>query len=65
MEDYTTPALNLVLADENVGGRIVVELEAFLDFDAMIREDLDELEERWAHLAAPRSTRRDQGPFSR
>ena len=65
MEDFTTPALNLVLADDDVGGRIIVELKAFLEFDALIREDLDHLEQRWMHLAAPQSTRRGLGPFSR
>ena len=65
MEEYTTPALTLVLADEDVGGRITVEFDAFLEFDTLIREDLDRLEQRWAHFAAPRSTRSGLGPLSR
>ena len=65
MKEHATPALTLVLADEDVGGRIIVEFEAFLDFDALIREDLDKLEQRWTHLAAPRSTRSGLGPLSR
>ena len=65
MNEPSPPALLLVLADEDVGGRVVVPLESFLHFDHWVREQLQTLEDHWAPMAAPRAARSpgaDRGP---
>lgn len=52
----------LVLAEEEAGGRIVVDLEAFVRFNILMDESLTELEAKWSHLGPPRAARRPVPP---
>ena len=51
------PTLRLVLSNEAGGGRIVVPLESYLDFDESQSRMLEELVDRWVPFAAPGSSR--------
>ena len=53
----TQPApqtLFVVLCDEDSGGRIVVDLDAYARFRIQMERDFAELESKWAHLAPRR-----------
>jgi hypothetical protein len=47
----------VILCDEEGGGRIVVDLDAFVRFGAQLDASLAEMEAKWAHLAPPRAAR--------
>ena len=51
------PVLKLVLASEKFGGRIIVGLEPFLEFNGWLHRELETLEDRWVHTAAPAAGR--------
>jgi hypothetical protein len=60
--------VSVVLCDEEGGGRIVVDLDAFVRFTAHVDASLADLEAKWAHLAPPaalrigRTNRTDKSP---
>lgn len=45
--------LQFMLVEEDGGGRVMVDAEPYLEFDLAMNRDLEILEDRWAHLAAP------------
>lgn len=49
--------LRLVLSNEAGGGRVVVPLEAYIEFDETQSHRLEELVDRWAPFAAPGASR--------
>ncbi|HTN77177.1 MAG TPA: hypothetical protein VL096_18080 [Pirellulaceae bacterium] len=53
MPEGTEPSLYVVLADEVTSGQIHVSIETFVDFCVRMEADLETLELRWQHLAAP------------
>lgn len=53
MAHPTPPTLLLVLTEDHDPLRVTVPLESFLRFAQEIVDDLDDLEFRWHHRAAP------------
>lgn len=47
----------VILCDDEGGGRIVVDLEAFVRYGAQLDASLADLEAKWANLAPPRAAR--------
>ena len=63
MNAQSPKKLQLVLAQEEETGRVVVDLDAFLTFNRTMNQRLVELEGKWAHLAAPNASAvRRSGP---
>ncbi|MDG2380231.1 MAG: hypothetical protein P8N76_01015 [Pirellulaceae bacterium] len=57
MAHETPESLLLVLSKGAGGSRLAVDLESFLQFNAEIDQDLDNLLDRWADFATPSSMR--------
>jgi hypothetical protein len=57
MEESGPVTLEVSLGDDDAFGRVHVELGAFCEFDAWIDGHTQALIDRWAHLAAPNSSR--------
>ncbi len=58
MKDPAPAVLEVSLGeDDAVFGRVNVELAAFCEFDALMDQETARLIDRWAHLAAPASSR--------
>jgi len=49
--------LVIVLSQPSDGGRIAVDLEAYLRFDLSVQQGLDQMVARWSHFVTPHSTR--------
>ncbi len=47
--------LQVVLADAESAGRVIVNLEAFFQFNHRMNVSLASMVEKWAHLAAPKA----------
>jgi hypothetical protein len=54
MSHPSTASIQLVLSNERSGGRIVVGLEPFLNFDIDMTHRLRDLVDRWADKSVPR-----------
>ena len=61
MNDETLNSMQLVLANGDSTGRVKVALEPFLGFDLWITHDLENLERRWADVAAPEAGQVSRG----
>lgn len=57
MQNTSAPNLLVMLAGEDKVGRVVVQLESFLDFSHEVSIALDNLETDWLHAASPRARR--------
>jgi hypothetical protein len=53
--------VSVILCDEEVGGRIVVDADAFVRFTSQLDAALADLEAKCAHLVPPRVARRIAG----
>ena len=60
MSHPPTTTIQLVLANERTGGRLIVGLEPFLAFDIDMTHRVQNLVDRWADKAV--SSRQDQPP---
>ena len=56
ISEFAKPIL-LVLSNDEGLGRVTVDLESFLEFDAGIAAGIDCLVEKWIPLAAPKAAR--------
>lgn len=54
--------VSVILCDEEGGGRIVVDLDAFVRYGTQLDASLADLEAKWAHLAPPRVARMARVP---
>lgn len=64
MINESTPQVKLVLCDHEGMGRITVELEPFFEFSFWMAEELQDLVEKWKHMAPP-APRRSARPVRR
>ena len=61
MNDETLNSMQLVLANSDSTGRVKVAVEPFVGFDMWITHDLENLERRWADVAAPSARKGSRG----
>jgi len=59
---FASPELQVLLSDEDAAGRIRVDLDVFVQFNATIDKSLSRLVKKWRRLAPPCATR---GPGKR
>jgi hypothetical protein len=64
MKSKSPQEVKLVLSDNEGVGRISVELEAFFGFSFWMAEELQDLVEKWKHMAPP-APRRSPRPVRR
>ncbi len=58
MQDPAPVGLEVSLGEDAASfGRVQIELSAYCDFDALMDGEVALLIDRWAHLAAPASSR--------
>jgi hypothetical protein len=57
MKHKSPSTIRLALYGQTGLGQIRVDMEPFFDFSFSISEDLEDLVQRWSHLAAPNATR--------
>lgn len=50
-------SLQLVLTGDETKDRIVVDMDAFLEFSFDITENLQNMVDDWSHFASPQATR--------